>query len=94
MRVQDADGTIGDIRCLQSEQACSLNVGTEMLGGVAYPAETVVTITMRTPALVVSAGGSAGLQLNVTATSGTFADLPGSTWDIGGSDDVVIGAPD
>ena len=94
MRVQDADGTIADIRCLQSEQLCALNAATETLGGTAYPAYTVVTITMRTPPLVVAAGSSSGLQLNVTVTSGDFADVAGNTWDVAGSDDVVIGAPD
>jgi len=94
MRVQDADGTIADIRCLQSEQLCALNTATETLGGTAYPAYTVVTITMRTPPLVVAAGSSPGLQLNVTVTSGDFADVAGNTWDVPGSDDVVLGAPD
>ena len=94
MRVQDADGTIADIRCLQTEQACSLNAGTETLGGVAYPANSVVTIAIRTQPAVVAAGGSAGLQLNVTVTSGTFTDIAGNAWDIPGSDDVVVGAPD
>ncbi len=94
LRVQDADGTIADIRCLQSEQACTLNAATETLGGASYPANTVVTITMRTQPLVVAAGSSAGLQLNVTVTSGNFADIAGNTWDVNGSDDVVLGAPD
>jgi hypothetical protein len=94
MRVQDADGTIADIRCLQTEQACTLNAATETLGGTAYPANTVVTITMRTPPLVVAAGSSPGLQLNVTVTSGDFADVAGNTWDVNGSDDTVLGAPD
>ena len=94
MRVQDIDGTIADIRCLPAEQACTLNSAAETLGGVAYPANTVLTITMRTDAPVVSAGASAGLQLNVTVTSGSFADIAGNTWDVPGSDDVVLGAPD
>jgi hypothetical protein len=94
MRVQDADGTIADIRCLQTEQACTLNAGPETLGGTAYPANTVITITMRTAALVVVAGASPGLQLNVTATSGSFADIAGNAWDLNGSDDVILGAPD
>jgi hypothetical protein len=94
MRVQDADGTIADIRCLQSEQACTLNAATETLGGTAYPANTVVTITLRTPPLVVAAGSSPGLQLNVTVTNGDFADVAGNTWDVNGSDDTVLGAPD
>ena len=94
MRVQDADGTIADIRCLLSEQACALNSGPETLGGVVYPANTVVTITMRTDARLVTAGGTPGLQLNVTITSGGFADLAGNGWDVNGSDDVTLGAPD
>jgi hypothetical protein len=94
MRVRDADGTIADVRCLRSEQACTLNAATETLGGTAYAANTVVTITMRTPPLVVAAGSNAGLQLNVNVTSGDFADIAGNTWDVNGSDDTVLGAPD
>ena len=94
MQVRDADGTIADVRCLQSEQSCTLNAGPESLGGVLYPANTVITITMRTAAGVVAGGSSAGLQLNVTVASGNFADLAGNTWDLNGSEDVVLGAPD
>ena len=94
MRVQDIDGTIADIRCLPAEQACTLNSAAETLGGVAYPANTVLTLTMRTDAPVVAAGTNPGLQLNVTVTSGNFADIAGNTWDVSGSDDVVLGAPD
>jgi len=95
MRVQDLDGTIADIRCLQSlEQRCSLNTGAESLGGVAYPANTVLTIVMRTDARGVAAGATAGLQLNVTVTTGNFVDIAGNPWDIASSDDVVLGAPD
>jgi len=94
LRVQDADGTIADIRCLATEQACTLNSGTESLGGVAYPANTVLTIVMRTDARVAASGTAAGLQLNVNITSGTFTDVAGNTWDIQGSDDTVLGAPD
>jgi hypothetical protein len=94
LRVQDADGTMADIRCQQGEQACTLNAGPETLGGTAYPANTLVTITLRTAPIVVVGGASPGLQLNVTVTSGTFADLAGNPWDISGSDDVILGAPD
>jgi hypothetical protein len=95
LRVQDLDGTIADIRCLQSlEQRCSLNTGAESLGGVAYPANTVLTIVMRTDARGVAAGATAGLQLNVTVTTGNFVDIAGNPWDIASSDDIVIGAPD
>jgi hypothetical protein len=94
IRVQDADGTIADIRCLVSEQACTINSGAETLGGVVYPANMVITIAMRTEPLGVAAGVSAGLQLNVTVTSGGFADIAGNGWDINGSDDVILGAPD
>ena len=48
MTVRDVDGTIAEVRCLLSEQACTLNSGAETLGGVTYPANTVITITMRT----------------------------------------------
>jgi hypothetical protein len=92
LRVQDADGTIGEIRC--SEQFCALNSGSESLGGVVYPPNTVITIAMRTEARVVAAGTTPGLQLNVTITSGDFADVAGNPWDIAASDDVVLGAPD
>jgi hypothetical protein len=94
MRVQDADGTIADIRCLQSEQACTLNAGPETLGGVVYPVNTVITIAMRTAPVGIATGVSAGLQLNVIVTSGTFADIAGNPWDLAGSDDTVLGAPD
>ena len=94
MRVQDADGTVADIGCRQSEQACTLNAATETIGGVSYPANTVITIEMRTLPVVVATGSSAGLQLNVTVTSGGFADIAGNMWDVNASDDVVIGAPD
>jgi hypothetical protein len=94
MRVQDADGSISDIRCVQAEQACTLNPGPETLGGVTYPANTVITIVMRTGPSGVAVGTTAGLQLNVTVTSGAFADVAGNTWDIAGSDDTVLGAPD
>jgi hypothetical protein len=94
MRVRDGDGTIADVRCQQTEQVCTLNVGPEALGGVSYPANSVITITLRTQPSVVVAGSSAGLQLNVTVTGGDFADVAGNTWDIVGSDDVVLGAPD
>ena len=94
LRVQDADGTVADIRCSQTEQTCVLNPGPESLGGVAYPANTVITITLRVAPAVVTAGSSAGLQLNVTATSGSFADIAGNTWDLSGSEDVILGAPD
>ena len=49
---------------------------------------------MRNAPVVVAAGATAGLQLNVAVTSGSFTDIAGNTWDINGSDDVVIGAPD
>ncbi len=95
LRGQDVDGTIADIRCLQSaEQRCTLNAGTETLGGVAYPPNTVLTIVMRTDPRGVAPGATPGLQLNVTVTGGTFLDSAGNPWDIPGSDDVVIGAPD
>jgi hypothetical protein len=94
MRVQDADGTIGDIRCLQLEQACTLNSAVETLGGISYPANTVITITMRAEPRAVAAGTRAGLQLSVTVTSGTFTDIAGNTWNIAASDDIVLGAPD
>jgi hypothetical protein len=94
MRVQDADGTTADIRCLVSEQTCTLNSGSESLGGVVYPANTVITIAMSTEARGVAAGATAGLQLNVTITSGDFTDLAGNTWDVVASDDVTLGAPD
>ena len=95
MRVQDLDGTIADVRCLQSlEQRCTLNTGAETLGGVAYPANTVLTIVMRTDPRLVAAGATTGLQLNVTVTSGNFVDIAGNPWDIASSDDVVLGAPD
>ncbi len=94
IRVQDVDGTIADVRCLPTEQACTLNSAPETLGGVAYPANTVLTITMRTAPPGVAAGANAGLQLNVTVTSGTFTDIAGNTWDVAGSDDIVLGAPD
>jgi hypothetical protein len=94
LRVRDADGTIADIRCLQGEQTCTLNAGPETLGGTAYPANTVITIALRTQPFGVAPGASAGLQLNVTVVSGDFADVAGNAWDIAGSDDVVLGAPD
>ena len=94
LQVRDSDGTIADIRCLQGEQACTLNAGPESIGGVAYPENSVITITIRTDPRVVAAGSTPGLQLNVTATSGNFADLAGNTWDLGASDDVILGAPD
>jgi hypothetical protein len=94
IRVQDADGTIADIRCLVSEQACTINSGPETVGGVVYPANTVITIAMRTAPLVVASGANPGLQLNVTVTSGGFADLAGNAWDVAASDDVTLGAPD
>jgi hypothetical protein len=94
MRVQDADGTIADIRCLFMEQTCTLNSGPETLGGVVYPANSVITIVMSTEARGVGPGATAGLQLNVTITGGDFADVAGNTWDVPASDDVVLGAPD
>jgi hypothetical protein len=94
MRVQDADGTSADIRCLTYEQACTLNSGPETLGGIVYPASTVLTIAMRTEARGVTAGATAGLQLNVTVTSGDFVDFAGNPWDVNGSEDVTLGAPD
>jgi hypothetical protein len=94
MRAQDADGTIADIRCLQAEQLCTLNAGIETLGGVSYPANTVVTVSMRTQPLAVAAGSNPSLQLNVTVASGNFADIAGNTWDVAGSDDTILGAPD
>jgi hypothetical protein len=94
MRVQDADGTVADIRCLRSEQTCTLNTATETLGGVAYLANTVITIVIGADPIAIAAGSTPGLQLNVTITSSGFADVAGNTWDIPGSDDVVLGAPD
>jgi hypothetical protein len=94
LRVQDADGTVADLRCQQGEQACTLNAGPETLGGTAYPANTLVTITIRTAPIVVAAGASVGLQLNVTVISGNFLDVAANSWDISGSDDAILGAPD
>jgi hypothetical protein len=95
LRAQDVDGTIADIRCLQSlEQRCTLNAGPETLGGVVYPANTVLTIMMRSDPHLVAAGATTGLQLNVTVESGNFLDIAGNRWDVAASDDVVIGAPD
>src|SRR2546430_12007086 len=64
MRVQDADGTSADIRCLTYEQSCVLNAGPETLGGIVYPANTALTIAMRTQARGVTAGAPPVLQLN------------------------------
>jgi hypothetical protein len=94
MRVQDNDGTIVEIRCRQLEQTCTLNLGTEILGGIAYPSNTVMTIAIRVEPLVVAGGANVGAQLNVTVTGSTFKDIAGNSWDIPGSDDVVLGAPD
>jgi len=94
IRVRDADGTTADIRCQQGEQTCTLNPGPETLGGTAYPANTVITIAIRTEPAGVAAGASVGLQLNVTVISGNFADVAGNAWDLSGSDDVILGAPD
>ena len=94
MRVRDGDGTTADIRCLQLEQACTLNSGPETLGGIAYPTRTVLTVVMRTEALGVAAGAATGLQLNVTVTSGDFADFAGNPWDLNGSQDITLGASD
>ena len=94
LRVRDADGTIADIRCLQGEQTCTLNPGPETLGGAAYPANSVITIAIRTEPFGVAAGASVGLQLNVTVISGNFVDVAGNAWDLSGSDDVILGAPD
>jgi hypothetical protein len=94
MRVQDADGTIADVRCAELEQSCALNAGSELLGGVVYAPNTVITIAMRTDARAVAPGTSAGLQLNVTITSGDFVDVAGNAWDVNASEDVVLGAPD
>lgn len=49
---------------------------------------------MRTEARGVTAGATAGLQLNVTVTSGDFVDFAGNPWDVNGSEDVTLGAPD
>ena len=42
----------------------------------------------------VTAGATAGLQLNVTVTSGDFVDFAGNPWDVNGSEDVTLGTPD
>jgi hypothetical protein len=94
LRGQDNDGTVADIRCLQAEQSCTLNAASETLGGVAYPANTVLTIVMRAPPVSVATGATAGLQLNVNVLSGSFQDIAGNTWDVSISDDTVLGAPD
>jgi hypothetical protein len=94
MRVQDNDGTIADIGCRRLEQTCSLNPAPETLGGIVYPANTVITIAIRVEPRVVAAGSNPGLQLNVTVTSSTFTDIAGNLWNIPGSDDVILGAPD
>jgi hypothetical protein len=94
LRVQDNDGTIAEIWCRQLEQTCSLNPAAETLGGVLYPANTVLTIAIRTQPRGVAAGANVGLQLNVTITSGSFVDIAGNSWNIPGSDDVILGAPD
>jgi hypothetical protein len=49
---------------------------------------------MNTAPLTIAGGSNSGLQLNVTVTSGTFGDIAGNTWDVPGSDDSVLGAPD
>jgi hypothetical protein len=94
MRVQDNDGTTADIWCRQLEQICTLNPAPETLGGIVYAANTVITIAIRVEPRVVAAGSNPGLQLNVTVTSSTFTDIAGNLWNIPGSDDVVLGAPD
>jgi hypothetical protein len=53
-----------------------------------------LAIAMRTVARGVTPGTTSGLQLNVTVTRGDFVDFAGNTWDINGSDDVTLGAPD
>jgi hypothetical protein len=94
MRVQDTDGTIAEIWCRRLEQTCTVNAAPETMGGVLYPANTVLTIAIRVDPAVVAAGASVGLQLNVTVTSSTFTDIAGNLWNIPGSDDVILGAPD
>ena len=94
MFVRDADGTIADIRC------CRRNTNLHIERGSGDAWRSVVPGQFRDHdrdayrALGVAAGSSAGLQLNVTVTSGSFVDIAGNTWDIPGSDDVILGAPD
>lgn len=94
MTAEDADGTVMDLRCLPSEQGCTLNSAPETFGGVVYPANTVITMTIRTDLHLVTSGSTAGLQLPATVIYGGFTDLAGNGWDLQGSADVVLGSPD
>jgi hypothetical protein len=93
VRFVDADGTTAEVRC-GAEAACTLSTVAEPLGGFLYEAGTVITIAVVTGPRVLAFGAMPGLGAPATVVFGDLRDFAGNAWDLSGSTDVVVGAPD
>ena len=91
--LSDADGTVAELRC--ESQDCWINsTGPETLGDRTYARGFVVTMAVRSGPHLVVAGSVPGLQAHATILGGALVDAAGNAWDLAGSEDVVVGAPD
>ena len=92
-RLSDVDGTIVDLTC---NAGCSRNGGDEVVGGVTYGANRVLTVDTSAGATItpVAPGGTAGLQYApttlVTNVSSQWDDLAGNQLDLAGSPDKTL----
>lgn len=94
VRAQDGDGTIADLIC-GTNATCTLNASAETLGGVSYPVNSVLTISLTGGPSIVAAGSTPALQIPATVTdSSGIRDSSNSGWDLASSADVVLGSPD
>jgi hypothetical protein len=91
--LRDADGTLA---YLQRDQnvACTMNTAPESVGGVSYPALSVVTMRLIGSPGVTESGTRPGLQVGASMTQSPVADLRGNAWDLATSPDIVFGDPD
>jgi len=95
IRLTDADGTVADVLCGDNSgnATCTLSVASTTIGGVAYPAGQVITVTMKADPTQVgtSAGTTAGLAIPSTVTDSTgYTDVAGNVWDIVNSPDKIL----
>jgi hypothetical protein len=93
LRFVDVDGTTAEVRC-GAEAACTLSTVAETLGGFLYETGTVITIAVVTVPRALTAGSVPSVGAPATIVFGDLRDFAGNLWDVPGSADLVVGAPD
>lgn len=87
LRVTDADGTIVDITNVSGNATFTLNSADETVGGVVYPANRVLTVTLLATQTSIANGTTAGVQLPATITdSASVTDVAGNALSLASGD--------